>query len=84
MRSELLAALIMLVATPTLAKDRPVTDDERAKLVAAVTAQGCSGGTMEFDDDGYYEVEDASCNDGREYELKFDTAFKFTSKKLDD
>jgi hypothetical protein len=60
-----------------------VTDDERAKLVAAVTAQGCSGGEMEFDD-GHYEIDDAKCNDGREYELKFDSAFKLISKKLDD
>lgn len=85
MRSEFLAAaaFIIFAAAPALANDRPVTDDERVKLIAAVTAQGCSGGTMEFDD-GHYEVDDARCNDGREYELKFDTAFKFTSKKLDD
>ena len=65
MRSELLAsaAFIMFVVAPALAKDRPVTDDERVKLVAAMTAQGCSGGKMEFDDDGYYEVEDAKCSD---------------------
>lgn len=85
MRSELLAAAayLLLAATPALADDRPVTDDERAKLVAAVTAEGCSGGEMEFDD-GHYEVDDVKCSDGREYELKFDSAFKLTSKKLDD
>ena len=77
------AAFIMFAATPALTDDRPVTDDERTKLVAAVTAQGCSGGTMEFDDD-HYEVDDAKCNDGREYELKFDSAFKLMSKDLDD
>jgi hypothetical protein len=77
MRTEFLAAaaLIMFASTPTLADDRPVTDDERAKLVAAVAAEGCSGGEMEFND-GHYEVDDAKCSDGREYELKFDSAFK--------
>jgi len=87
MRIQLLAstALFMFAAAATVvAKDRPVTDDERAKLVAAATAQGCSGGEMEFDDDGYYEVEDARCSDGRKYELRFDTAFNLISKKLDD
>jgi len=40
MRSEFLAAAAYLIfaAPPALADDRPVTDDERAKLVAAVTA----------------------------------------------
>jgi hypothetical protein len=36
-------ALLVLGGTPSLA-GRAVTDDERAKLVAAVAAQGCSGG----------------------------------------
>ena len=82
MRGEFLAATayLMLAAAPALADDRPVTDDERAKLVAA---EGCSGRETEFDD-GHYEVDDAKCSDAREYELKFDSAFKLTSKKLDD
>ena len=85
MRSQVFASVVLLVvAIPALAKDRPVTDDERAKLVAAVAAQGCSGGKMEFDDDGHYEVDDARCNDGRKYDLKFDTAFKLIKKELED
>jgi hypothetical protein len=77
------AALGVAIAAPALGKDRPVTADERAKLTAAVAAQGCSGGKMEFDD-GRYEVDDARCSDGRQYDLKFDTAFKLLKKKLDD
>jgi Peptidase propeptide and YPEB domain len=56
---------------------------ERMKLVAALAAEGCSGGEMEFDD-GLYEVEDATCRDGKEYDLIFDANFKLLSKKLDD
>jgi hypothetical protein len=67
-----------------LADDRPVTDEERGKLAAALQAEGCSGGWMEYDDDGLYEVDDAKCSDGREYDLTFDNAFKLIEKDADD
>ena len=83
-----LAAAVVLLATgpPALAEDRPVTDDERAKLTAAVAAEGCSGGKkMEFDiDENKFEVDDVTCRDGRKFELQFDTSFKLIVKKLDD
>ena len=82
-----LAAAVVLLATgaPVLAEDRPVTDDERAKLTAAVAAEGCSGGKMEFDiDENKFEVDDVTCRDGRKFELQFDTSFKLIVKKLDD
>ena len=77
-------ALLAIVTMPAKA-DRPVTDAERAKLIVAVVVQGCTGGKMEWDeDDRGFEVEDAVCNDGRKYELKFDAEFLFRSKKADD
>jgi Peptidase propeptide and YPEB domain len=77
-------ALLAIVTMPAKA-DRPVTDAERAKLMVAVVAQGCTGGKMEWDeDDRGFEVEDAMCNDGRKYELKFDADFVFRGKKADD
>jgi hypothetical protein len=84
LRQLALAALVLAIAAPADAKNRPVTEDERAKLTAALAAQGCSGGKMEFDDDGHFEVDDARCNDGRKYDLEFDAALKLTKKKLDD
>jgi hypothetical protein len=86
MNSRLLvsAALWLLAGhAAVLAEDRPVTDDERAKLVAAMKAEGCAGGTMEYDD-GHYEVDDARCGDGREYDLRFDQSFKLIGKNADD
>jgi hypothetical protein len=81
----LLAAACLLARLPAaLADDRPVTDEERSKLAAALEAEGCSGGWMEYDDDGYYEVDDAKCNDGREYDLTFDNSFKLIEKDADD
>jgi hypothetical protein len=76
------ASLVVLSQAPAWS-GRPVTEEERMKLVAALAAEGCSGGEMEFDD-GLYEVEDATCRDGKEYDLIFDANFKLLSKKLDD
>lgn len=83
MRSILAAlALTAFAISPVLA-DRPVTEDERSKLVSLLTAEGCTGGEMEFDD-GKYEVDDTRCADGREWEFEFDRNFKLIKKELDD
>jgi hypothetical protein len=81
-----LVSIVFLIAIAFPAKaDRALTDAERAKLVAAVAAQGCSGGEMEWDDDDrQFDVEEAVCADGQKYELKFDAEFKLIGKKLDD
>jgi hypothetical protein len=86
------AAAVFLSASlslPAVAKDRPVTDQERVKLEEAVKAAGCTGGKMEFDDDkstahpaGKFEVDDAMCGN-QKHELVFDADFKMLSKKVD-
>lgn len=85
-----LAAAICLPAVGVLAKDRPITADERPKLEAALKDAGCSGGKIEFDDDkgasypnGKFEVDDSTCQDGKKYDLTFDPSFKLLTKKLD-
>jgi Peptidase propeptide and YPEB domain len=75
----MLAAAAAFLAAPAMAKDRPVTDDERTKLTAAVAAEGCTAGKMEFDDDGSFEVDDALCQ-GRKFDLRFDRQFKLLKK----
>jgi hypothetical protein len=84
MRFAATAALLIAIAVPAKA-DRPVIDPERVKLQEAVTAQGCSGGKMEWDeDDRQFEVDDVTCNnDGRKYDLKFDPEYKLLRKNLD-
>jgi hypothetical protein len=77
------ATVVAALGGAALAADRPVTDDERAKLVSAITAAGCSGGNMEWDEsDKEFEVDDAIC-DGRRHELKFNPDYSLKSKKLD-
>jgi hypothetical protein len=84
MRTLLISVALLAIVTMPAKADRPVTDAERAKLIVAVVAQGCTGGKMEWDeDDRGFEVEDAVCNDGRKYELKFDAEFLFRSKADD-
>jgi hypothetical protein len=75
-------AVLLMIGTPALA-DRPLTEEEKAKLTSALTAQGCSGGKMEFDN-GLYEVDDARCGDGKIYDLKFGADFQLVNKKLED
>lgn len=71
---------LLSAIVPALA-DRPVTAEERAKLEAAMKAQGCTGGEMEYDeDDRQFEVDDAVCADGRKYDLKFDANFQLKLK----
>jgi len=83
MRLTLSIAVLAVSALPALA-DRQVTEDERAKLVAAVRAEGCSGGKFEMDeDDQQFEVDDAVCADGKKYDLKFDTQMQLKRKNLD-
>jgi tellurite resistance protein len=62
--------------------DRPITDQEKGRLVEALKAQGCSGGKMEFDD-GKFEVDDAICADGKKYDIKFDQSYQMIDKKLE-
>jgi hypothetical protein len=81
--SVALGAVSILLATQARAEDRPVTAEERVQLVAALQAQGCTGGKMEFDD-GKFEVDNAKCSDGRTYDLDFDASFKLLKKDLED
>ena len=78
MQTVLVMLALITTVTGALA-GRAVTQEERAKLVAAMAASGCSGGKMEFDD-GKYEVDDAVCADKKQ----FDPAFKLIGKKLED
>ena len=83
MRFIVSTAVLFLTVLPALA-DRQVTEEERAKLVAAAQAEGCSGGKLEMDeDDQQFEIDDAVCADGKKYDLKFDIQMKLKRKNLD-
>ena len=78
-----LTTITLILGASTAWAERPVTAEEKAKLVAAMLALGCTDGKMEFDD-GKFEVEDAKCADGKSYDLKFDKSFKLINKERAD
>ena len=83
MRLIVSIAALAISVSPALA-DRQVTEDERAKLAAAVQTEGCTGGKFEMDeDDQQFEVDDAVCAVGKKYDLKFDAQMKLKRKNLD-
>ncbi len=66
----------LFASTAAFADDKP-SDVEAAKLKEAVAAWGCEGGEYEKESEGtgVFEVDDAKCKDGRQYDLKFDKDF---------
>jgi hypothetical protein len=82
MRAVLVIMAIITTASPAFA-DRPLTEDEKTKLAAAVTAEGCTAGKMKFDD-GKFEADEVLCADGKKYDLDFDASFKIIKKELED
>ena len=72
-----------VVFTQNALADRDATPEERAKVVEALTAAGCSEvGEVELDGD-YFEAEDVICDDGEKYEVHLDQEMNIIKKKLD-
>ncbi len=83
-RTAIMGLLSVLTFATAAYADRAVTTEEQGKIIEALQAQNCQGGTMKFDDeDHYFKVEDARCEGGRAYELKFDESFAMLEKSLD-
>lgn len=71
------------MATQALA-DRPPTLDEREAIQAVLIGEGfTSWSEIEWDDDGYWEVDDAIAADGHEYDLKLDADLHIIERERD-
>lgn len=78
-----LAASVAFLAAPALA-DRPPTLEEREIIQSALIAEGfISWKEIEWDDDGYWEVDDALTAEGHEYDLKLDAEFQIIERERD-
>jgi hypothetical protein len=77
-------SLVFALSLPALA-DTPLTADEQKQATAAAAAWGCEGGKWEKETEasGVFELDDAKCKDGRNYDLKFDADFKLRSMTAD-
>ncbi|MFG1398671.1 PepSY domain-containing protein [Roseixanthobacter pseudopolyaromaticivorans] len=80
-RLALICGTFLMTLAPVFA-DGAITEADRAKVLAALAREGCTGGTIDVDD-GIFEVDDAICRDGHTYDLKFDPAFKLIDKDLE-
>ena len=82
-RTVAIVFVMAVSATAALANDKP-SDEEAAKVKAALTEWGCESGTIEKETEGtgVFEVDDAKCK-GMQYDLKFDSAYKLISMTRD-
>lgn len=73
-----MAAVALAIFSAPVVADTPLSEDEMKKATAAAAAWGCEGGKWEKETEasGVYEVDDAKCKDGANYDLKFDKDFK--------
>jgi uncharacterized protein YycO len=82
------AVMAEMTLTTAIAKadDRDITSQERQKIVQVLNSIGCNS----FDDAEYeidkrrFEIDDAICADGREYEIYLDQSYQVIKKELDD
>ncbi len=72
-----------LFGAPAFADEKP-SDDEAAKIKAALTEWGCEGGTYEKESEAtsVFEVDDTKCK-GMQYDVKLDSSFKVISVTRD-
>ncbi len=71
-----LSACALFASTAAFADEKP-SDAEAAKIKEALTAWGCTGGEYEKESEanGVYEVDDARCAGGAQYDVKLDDKF---------
>ncbi|MGH1418013.1 MAG: PepSY domain-containing protein [Hyphomicrobiaceae bacterium] len=85
MRKMALALALSICTTTAAFADSKPSDDEIAKINEAISVLGCSGGEIEKEDEasGYYEVDDAKCQDGMQFDIKLDEKFRIIDLSRD-
>ena len=79
----LMLVLLFLVAGCDKMSGKPASLEEITKVVEALRAAGCTALLeLEVEQDGY-EVDGATCNDGKSYDMKLDRNFTVVSKRKD-
>lgn len=69
------ASLLFAGASASLA-DRAPTEEERSSIEQVLSAEGfIRWEGIEWDDDGYREIDDAVTAEGQRYDLKLDESF---------
>ncbi len=83
-RSITVMAALVLGATAAFADSKP-SDEEAKKITEVLAAMGCEGGEMEKETEGTgaYEVDDAKCKFGGQWDIKLNSDFVATSMTRD-
>ncbi len=73
-------ALAMVLVSPVAFADDKPSDEEAAKIKAAVAEWGCEGGEYEKESEGtgVFEAEDVKCKSGQ-YDFRLEKDFKVFS-----
>ncbi|MCO5160023.1 MAG: PepSY domain-containing protein [Mesorhizobium sp.] len=80
----LAASILLLAAGIGFAEERPPTQEERARVEAALRADGYTAwGEIQLDDGSAWEVDDAVDAEGREWDLELEAGTLVVSKKDD-
>ena len=79
-----IGAFALLFATTGVYADEKPTDDEAAKIKAAVADFGCEGGTYEKESEGsgVFEAEDVKCKAGQ-YDFRLTKDFQVFAITVD-
>lgn len=85
MKRTVVVALAMALGAGAAFADSKPSAAEAEKIAATAKAWGCSGGEMEKETEasGVFEVDDAKCADGKQYDIKLDKDFKVISITAD-
>lgn len=79
-----MASALVLASAAGAVADRDPTPEERASIEEVLRAEGFTRwDDIEWDDDGYWEVDDAVGADGREYYLKLDANLAIIEREAD-
>ena len=76
-RVAMVLGAVLLTAGPAMA-DEKASADEAVKVNAILSAWGCEGGRIEKESEagGVFEVDDAKCKDGGQYDFRISKDFK--------
>ena len=75
--------VLLLLAGCSKVRGEPASLDDITKVVEALRAAGCTAvREIDVDADGF-EIEGATCEDGKPYDMKLDKKFAVVSKRKD-
>lgn len=78
MKRIAIAVGAMFALTGVALADSKPSDAEAAKIKEALSAWGCQGGEYEKETEatGVFEIDDAKCKDGQQFDFKLDANYK--------